>query len=240
LLRILYRDIDRQDRFSRASAIHAVGKLLWIVESWLTGQSGWLRYESRENGLGDSYASVRQRDMSIIEQVEEDLPNFPQDIIEQWMGYYAQSEGWPPADPPEGRWGDLLGNRGLSYWQGVEWHLETLSPEVIQLTPDCEDLIEQIKAAHAERAQNAYSEFMGEEARNRFHNIIWYLRNEGSLPCPPILLNHDGAYEILDGNHRVAAYQLWVNWKDQRPFQREPFPVPLMDEVEFWVGYPNV
>lgn len=180
-----------------------------------------------------------KKTMSIIEQVEEALPNFPQDIIEQWIGYYAQSEGWPPGDPPEGRWSNLLGNRGLSYWQGVEWHLETLSPDVIELTPNCEELIEQIKAAHAEGADNAYSTYMGQEARDRFHNIIWYLRNEGVLPRPPVLLNHEGAYEILDGNHRVSAYQLWVNWKDKEIFQREPFPVDLAEAVDFWVGYPS-
>lgn len=49
--------------------------------------------------------------MSIIEQVSKDLSNFPDDVIDQWVGYYAESEGWPPPTPLEGRWKGLLANR---------------------------------------------------------------------------------------------------------------------------------
>jgi len=177
--------------------------------------------------------------MTIIEQVSEDLPNFPKDVIEQWIGFYAQSEGWPPSDPPDGRWSSLLGSRGLSYWQNLSWELETFSPNEIQLTPDSEDLISQIKAVFTLGTQNNYSRFMGQEAKDRFHSIIWYLRNEGTLPCAPVVLKHVEGYEILDGNHRVAAYQIWQNWKDQPTFQEEPLPVPIIEDVEFWVGSIN-
>jgi hypothetical protein len=174
---------------------------------------------------------------SIPEQVAANLPNFPEDIIEQWMGYYAQSDGWPPPNPLQGRWYALLAGRPLSYWRGVEWRLEDLSPVCMSLIAECQDLIGQIIRAHELNESNPYSEFMGAEAQQRFHRLIWFLRTNGILPRPPIILEHRGQYEIMDGNHRFAAYLLWTRWQHKPPFQKEPFPVPLRETVAFWVGY---
>lgn len=46
--------------------------------------------------------------MPILEALKESLPNFPNEVLQDWLRPYAISEGWPPSDTletlPEGRW----------------------------------------------------------------------------------------------------------------------------------------
>jgi hypothetical protein len=174
--------------------------------------------------------------MSIIKQVSKDLPNFPDDVIDQWIGYYAESEGWPPPIPLEGRWKGLLANKDLEYWSSLSWSKEVIYPSTLVLTPECNLRIQQMIDFHADGVSCAYSEFMGEEAKSRLARLLQFLRENGNLPCPPILIETGGEYEIIDGNHRVVAYLLWERWKDKENFQKEPFPAALSREIEFWVG----
>ncbi|WP_162925871.1 hypothetical protein [Isoalcanivorax indicus] len=174
--------------------------------------------------------------MSIIKQVSKDLPNFPDDVINQWIGYYAESEGWPPPAPLEGRWKGLLANRDLEYWSSLRWSKEALYPPSLVLTPNCNRLIQEMIGFHEAGVPCPYSEFMGEEAKLKLAKLLQYLRESGNLPCSPILIEKRGEHEIIDGNHRVVAYLLWGYWKDKEVFQKEPFPVPLNQAIEFWVG----
>lgn len=80
-----------------------------------------------------------------------------------------------------------------------------------------------------------YSKYMGEEAKPKLARLLQYLHENGELPCSPILIEKDGEHEIIDGNHRVVAYLLWEQWKDREIFQKDPFPVTLSQEIEFWV-----
>jgi len=177
--------------------------------------------------------------MGTLEQVAADLPNFPEDVISQWIGYYAETEGWPPPEPLDGRWKDLLANRNLDYWRSLSWKLESFYPPSLELIENSSSLIQQIIGFHAKGESNNYSAYMGEEAKTRFHNLLYYLRVHGNLPCPAILIDHNNKYEVMDGNHRIAAYLLWEYWKDEAPFQKEPFPVAVSKEIQFWVGYKN-
>ena len=178
--------------------------------------------------------------MRIIEQVSEDLPNFPDDVIDQWIGYYAESEGWPPPSPLEGRWKGLLANKDLEYWTSLKWSKEIIYPPSLVLTTQCNRSIQEMISFHAAGVPCAYSEFMGEEAGPRIARLLQYLREIGNLPCAPILVEKDGEHEIIDGNHRVVAYLLWEQWKDKEIFQKEPFPVTLSREIEFWIGRESV
>jgi hypothetical protein len=174
-----------------------------------------------------------------MKQIAKDLPNFPDDIILQWIGYFAESEGWPPPEPLKGRWLSLLSNRNLDYWKSLSWKLETFNPLSLPFTESSQLNIQQIIAFHSAGEENEYSKFMGEESVFRFHQVIQFLREEGGFPHPPILLKHSEKYEVIDGNHRISAYYLWESWKDMPPFQKEPLPVSVSKDIQFWVGCDN-
>jgi hypothetical protein len=54
--------------------------------------------------------------------IKNDLPDWPDDVIEQWLHYFAQDCGWPPPEPlGNHRWKGLLGGKPLSWWKKVSW-----------------------------------------------------------------------------------------------------------------------
>ncbi len=177
--------------------------------------------------------------VSVIQsQVAVDLPNFPAEIIEEWIGHYAESEGWPPPTPLVGRWRNLLAGHPFAYWKGLIWSKEDLSPLRMTLTDDCADLIGQIIEAHINGQKNNYSHFMGVEGREQFYHILRFLVSHGTFPKAPVVLHHANDYEIMDGNHRFAAYIAWSQLR-QAPQALEILheaPVPLRERVSFWVG----
>ena len=51
-----------------------------------------------------------------IADIKNDLPDWPDDVIEQWLHYFAQDCGWPPPEPlGNHRWKGLLGGKPLSW-----------------------------------------------------------------------------------------------------------------------------
>ena len=61
----------------------------------------------------DALASQgRQQRMVTVAEIQKDLPGWPDDVVEQWLHYFANEPdfGWPPPVPfMDHRWGLLLG-----------------------------------------------------------------------------------------------------------------------------------
>ena len=57
--------------------------------------------------------------------LQADLPNFPTELLSEWLLPYANTEGWPPApragDDPQGRCRYLIRKKSLDYWKTVAW-----------------------------------------------------------------------------------------------------------------------
>ncbi|MBR0931595.1 hypothetical protein JQ561_33720 [Bradyrhizobium diazoefficiens] len=63
--------------------------------------------------------------MTTLQDIKKDLPDWPDDVIDQWLLKFANQEGmgWPPPDPLAGRW-KLLITHPLSWWKDVTWTQE--------------------------------------------------------------------------------------------------------------------
>lgn len=74
---------------------------------------------------------MSERSPADLSRVFDDLPQMPREVVEQWLGPYVQSEGWPPPlgsdGVPTNRWRLLLGLQSLEYWRRVRWELKDLA-----------------------------------------------------------------------------------------------------------------
>jgi hypothetical protein len=141
------------------------------------------------------------------------LPNFPDEILSDWLLPYARSEGWPPFggrdNMPQGaRWPYLLSKKPLSYWANINWSLHNGHIELEQLDPRTQDTITQMILAAAKGETNLYSHSIP-DLKERFDRILLHLTSTGSLPAAPTLVKAENGFRVMDGNHRLAAYSFY-------------------------------
>lgn len=64
----------------------------------------------------------------MIRLIKDTLPNFPDEVIKEWLLPFAESEGWPPQLGSDGvalnRWRYLLGLRPFGLLQRLDWKKE--------------------------------------------------------------------------------------------------------------------
>ncbi|ESX54720.1 hypothetical protein X760_27750 [Mesorhizobium sp. LSHC422A00] len=62
-----------------------------------------------------------------LQAIKDSLPEWPDDVIEQWLLPFAKDLGWPPPVPlGEHRWHYILAKKPLSWWQGLKWELRDI------------------------------------------------------------------------------------------------------------------
>ena len=69
--------------------------------------------------------------------IKKDLSAWPDDVIDQWLLFFANEAdcGWPPPEPlGKHRWAGILGGRPLSWWKHVSWEKETVRCDVAGLS----------------------------------------------------------------------------------------------------------
>jgi hypothetical protein len=136
-----------------------------------------------------------------------DLPEWPRDVIDQWLLPYAESEGWPPAllhsTIPENRWRFLLGGRSVQHFQRLRWHLRQEVVTAIEFCPSAQGVVGQMPAGAFLGATNAYTTGLP-RLRVGIEAALSQLA-AGQLLRRPILEQHSGGLAVLDGYHRLCA-----------------------------------
>lgn len=141
------------------------------------------------------------------------LPNFPDEVLTDWLLPYARSEGWPPFEgrdnmPRGPRWPYLLGRKPLGYWTDLNWSLHHGDIEFNQLEPRTRDTITQMIRAAAMGEINIYSTSIP-DLKERFDRVLSHLTATRNLPGTPTLFKTEAGFRVMDGNHRLAAYSFF-------------------------------
>ena len=141
--------------------------------------------------------------------IQNTFPNFPNDIIDQWLFPYAISKGWPPQEAYgelHGEWRYLLGTTtNLAYWKGIKWSNESIDLQVNDLEDSSKVSVLQIISFAVFGIESTMSKNIC-DLKERFDQIVKYFSEYGVFPCAPILIRSNGKYKLMDGNHRIAAF----------------------------------
>jgi hypothetical protein len=147
--------------------------------------------------------------MSLLEKLKLSLPNFPHEVLNEWLLPFAKDEGWPPSKDndtlPNNRWRCFLIKKPISFWQGVKWEKKTCNISINDFEQIDKEQIFQIIATAVLGYKTLLSQSMS-DIKERFEKIIGYAEGHQILPTSPVLLKTNNGYKILDGNHRIATY----------------------------------
>jgi len=175
-----------------------------------------------------------------LKKIKRDLPKFPDDIIDEWVFYYAKDIGWPPGNPlldPENRWRAILHEKDLDYWAEIEWRKEKQKLTPKDFSNDDQMIITGLILTNNFGVSNIYSDTIP-DTKERFDRICEYIKKNGSFPGVVAIVKVGTKYLIADGCHRLAAYFYLLGYlkgaTDEVPC------LNVAEEQEYWVGKQEV
>lgn len=137
--------------------------------------------------------------MVTVEQIKQTLPNWPDEVVHEWLLYFANDIGWPPAEPlGTDRWDGILGNRPLTWWAEVSWQLQTVDCSRAELTEATEQRIAAV-------SDPVYAGTASEIEKGQYRRPLQYLLEHGAFANPALAMRDDGLLYVIDGHHRLAA-----------------------------------
>jgi hypothetical protein len=142
--------------------------------------------------------------MVSVADIKNDLPDWPEDVIEQWLLYFANEPdcGWPPPDPlGDHRWNGPLGGNPLSWWKNVTWEKETVTCDLASLTAkaraDVSDIIVEMDTKTADAT-----------TQKRVAKPWIYIKDNAAFPRSLVTMKKPDGLSLIDGTHRIAAFRM--------------------------------
>jgi hypothetical protein len=139
-----------------------------------------------------------------IADIQKDLPGWPEDVIDQWLLYFANEPdcGWPPPDPLGSHWWNaLLAGRPLSWWREVTWKSEKAKCDLTSLTPKARTGVNEILAEMITGTADATT-------KRRMQHPYRYIMDEGTFSRQLITMKTPAGLSLIDGSHRMAAFEM--------------------------------
>jgi hypothetical protein len=169
------------------------------------------------------------------------LPNYPDDIIDQWILPLAKNRGWPPPELDgticDEYWEAWLGpHPRIDYWQNIEWVLKEIDLSYEGLGRVSQSQVNQITQAAILGIDRDIVERCIAGSRNTFSQAVSYLSQHGVYPKPPVLVIMDSKYEIVDGNHRISAFLYCAGLLKKVKTPAKDIVLKISPHQQFWLG----
>jgi hypothetical protein len=161
--------------------------------------------------------------MVTVADIQKDLPGWPDDVVEQWLHYFANEPdlGWPPPDPlGDHRWGRLLGGRPVSWWKNVSWKKEKVKCDLVSFS---------------RKTRTGVAEVQKDDATaKRFKDPYIHIMDHGEFPRALVTMKVSDGLSVLDGSHRLAAFDMLQRTPDAKFAALGKTKAALEQEV--WIG----
>jgi hypothetical protein len=142
--------------------------------------------------------------MVTLAEIKTDLPDWPDDVVDQWLLNLANQEGmcWPPPVPFAGHRWEYIIVKPISWWKKVNWSQEQRDCSFDNLSLNSRKIMNAMFLALVQGVDNGYG---GDNSQARFQSCLKFLAVKGRFPRPPVTMQIDTGLSILDGNHRVYS-----------------------------------
>lgn len=174
--------------------------------------------------------------MTDLDTLRAELPDWPDDVLDQWLLPYVSLLGWPPAlghdAAPTGRWFAILRQRPISEWRRVRWGQISHGLLPDKIAPASLEALMGVAQGALSGRPNLYTQGIA-DLQQRFSRIVDYITSNNALPRRPVLVREPDGLAVADGHHRLAAYFYCSGWLQNFD---PPVRLPLMHPIDCWVG----
>jgi hypothetical protein len=163
-----------------------------------------------------------------IAEIKEKLLTWPDEVVGEWLLYFADDVGWPPPEPfGDHRCGRLLGNRPLSRWSEVTWKREDVDCAFEKMSGSTKRRVSQIITEIAKRTAD-------EVTSRRYKHPFKYIMENGTFPNPMVAMRAGDGLSLIDGHHRMAAFTDLQKLPDGA-LEKRDWKKPLPTQ-SIWIG----
>jgi hypothetical protein len=132
----------------------------------------------------------------------------PDEVFKSWLEPIAIEYGWPFNSPSDhidetNKWSSALGRRSLIFWVSALWEFKKIN---LAMTPLCNISCVRIRGIINFCEHGIPTLTAGVAGTvERFRACADYIRLNGGIPSPIVVMLRDDRLEIIDGYHRIAA-----------------------------------
>ena len=155
--------------------------------------------------------------MTLFEDIKQDLSNFPDEVIEDWLLPFANDIKWPPKHQ---RWEGILFGRTVEFWQVKKWKKQDIDLSEIIFSQNTIEIFNGLYEAYILGQDNLYIREI-KNGQLRFQKALLYLLKNGKFPKPIYLLSEQNQYSIVDGNHRFIAWHTALKMAEEIAIARK-------------------
>ncbi|HET6407439.1 MAG TPA: hypothetical protein VFG14_06125 [Chthoniobacteraceae bacterium] len=135
------------------------------------------------------------------------FPNIPSELLELWLSPIAFEYGWPFRsldDSMQGtKWRYIFPKMTLRELSELVWIEERIDLASKPFTQGSLDAVKGLIQQHVLGLDTLYGNIAN--TQERFRACAAFIREHGDLPAPIAVVDTGTAYDLLDGNHRLAA-----------------------------------
>lgn len=137
------------------------------------------------------------------------FPKMPDVVFDAWLAPLIGSDGWPFFSVNSmvfgTVWEKYLGGHSLKTVSNLEWHRKLVAPTLYSFAPCSQNIINWIISAHRRGIKTPCSNLKSGRGKASFDRSRAFVASTGRLYAPAVFIKEPLGYQIVDGNHRVAA-----------------------------------
>lgn len=147
--------------------------------------------------------------MTPLEHAQSMFPKMPQDVFDLWLRPFIEEDGWPFSSIND----DTKGTDWFQYFVGesigmvaqLSWERKMLPLSISLFNPESVIMINEIIEAHMCGVEKPVAKIKNGKAGESFFRSRKFIEHKGRVYAPVVVRESSDDFQILDGNHRIAA-----------------------------------
>lgn len=174
-----------------------------------------------------------------LRNLRNQLPNFPEEIIEAWLAPFVKDIGWPPGNRKDihNRWRYILSRKGLAFWSAIDWELTDYEFSFKSLDNNSRETVNYLIEGYF-KGQPNFVTVQLTDGKERIRSLGNYISQHGVWPVPIVVMSQPGGLRIIDGNHRATTLLVYKQFREA-PEYADIFTsaAPMIRERQLmWIG----